>query len=124
MFHERENINRINKLSSSGKLIGYALFYNTYSTWGGCSVYLEDLYVTPEWRSKGVGTKLWATVAKVAVERNCCRMDWAVMEWNKLAINFYQKHGAYNVTIADNFHMFRLTKENLEQLALLSNSSI
>ena len=76
------------------KIIGFALFYTSYSTWKGACIYLEDLYVLPEARKSGAGSKLFDAVVNVAKERKVARMDWQVLEWNELAINFYKKKNA------------------------------
>ena len=80
---------------TSGRAVGFALFFPSYSTfltrWG---IYLEDLYVQPEARSQGVGFALLQRVARVAAERGCERLDWSVLDWNELAIRFYEKLGA------------------------------
>ncbi len=75
--------------------IGFALFFPNYSTFlTGWGIHLEDLYVQPEYRGKGVGHALLKMVAALAVERGCERLDWAVLDWNDLAISFYRQIGA------------------------------
>ena len=75
--------------------VGFALFFHTYSTWRGRrGLYLEDLYVSPRARGRGVGRALLAELARLAVERGCARMEWSVLDWNELAIGFYQELGA------------------------------
>jgi diamine N-acetyltransferase len=75
--------------------IGFALFFPNYSTFlTGWGIHLEDLYVKPEYRGRGVGFALLKMVAGLAVERGCKRLDWAVLDWNDLAITFYRKIGA------------------------------
>ncbi len=76
------------------KIIGFSLFYTSYSTWKGPCIYLEDLYVLPEERKTGAGSKLFDAVVNVAKERKAARMDWQVLEWNDLAIKFYEKKNA------------------------------
>ena len=78
-----------------GEPIGFALFFTTFSTFRGRpGLYLEDLFVRPEHRSLGVGRALIARVAKVAVERCCGRLEWAVLDWNSPALGFYGTLGA------------------------------
>lgn len=77
-----------------GDVIGFALFYTSYSTWKGACIYLEDLYVLPEKRGVGAGSKLFDAVVDIAKERRVARMDWQVLEWNELAIDFYKRKGA------------------------------
>ena len=76
------------------RLIGFALYYMAYSTWKGPILYLEDLYVIPEYRGTGAGSKLFDQVVDIAKERGCARMDWQVLDWNKDAIDFYERKGA------------------------------
>jgi GNAT superfamily N-acetyltransferase len=87
------------------KIIGFALFYTSYSTWKGPCIYLEDLYVLPEERKSGAGTKLFDAVVDVAKERKVARMDWQVLDWNELAIKFYEKK---NATIDTDWYNGRL----------------
>jgi GNAT superfamily N-acetyltransferase len=78
-----------------GDPVGFALFFHTYSTWTGKrGLWLEDLYVLPERRRLGVGRLLLQRVAAVAVERNCGRFEWSVLDWNEPAIAFYKSFGA------------------------------
>lgn len=76
------------------RIIGFALYYMAYSTWKGPVLYLEDLYVLPEYRGTGAGSKLFDAVVTIAKERNCARMDWQVLDWNTEAIEFYERKGA------------------------------
>jgi GNAT superfamily N-acetyltransferase len=75
--------------------VGFALFFHNFSTFlGKKGLYLEDLYVLPEYRSKGIGKKMLRYLAKLAVERNCGRFEWSVLDWNEPAIKFYRNLGA------------------------------
>jgi len=75
--------------------VGYALFFHNFSTFTGRpGIYLEDIYVNKEMRGKGFGKCLLAYIAKLAVERNCTRVDWSVLDWNEPSIQFYQSIGA------------------------------
>lgn len=76
------------------EILGIALFYEKYSTWKGRSIYLEDLIVSQRHRKRGIGKKLFLEVVKEAKNRNSGRMEWQVLDWNKDAIRFYEKHGA------------------------------
>lgn len=77
-----------------GQVIGFAIYYTSYSTWKGPCMYLEDLYLIPEARRTGAGGKLFDRVVEIAKERNYARMDWQILDWNTLAIEFYKKRGA------------------------------
>lgn len=78
-----------------GRALGFALFFPTWSTWRGRpGVHLEDLFVIPEARGKGIGRALLARVAAVAVARGCARLEWQVLDWNEPAIGFYRALGA------------------------------
>ncbi|MBS0849269.1 GNAT family N-acetyltransferase [Citrobacter sp. JGM124] len=79
----------------AGKIAGYAVFFTSYSTWlGRNGIYMEDLYVSPEFRGHGAGKALLKTIAKYAVERRCGRLEWSVLDWNQPAIDFYLSIGA------------------------------
>lgn len=79
-----------------GEAIGMAMYFYNFSTWTGKpGIYLEDLFVSPEYRNYGVGKAFFAELAKVAEEKDCARLDWQVLKWNKPSIDFYeQKLGA------------------------------
>ena len=77
-----------------GKIIGAAIYFFGYYTWVGKSLYLDDLYVRPEYRRKKVGTMLLKRVFEFAKQENCKRLRWQVLGWNRDAISFYEKHGA------------------------------
>jgi GNAT superfamily N-acetyltransferase len=82
-----------------GKPAGFALYFFDYSTWlGRPGLYLEDLFVHPEFRGLGIGKALLARVAQIAVEKNCARLKWEVLDWNTPAIDFYKAMGAELVT--------------------------
>ena len=95
--------------------VGFALFFHNFSTFlGRPGIYLEDLYVQPAERGKGVGRKLLAHLAQLAVERRCGRLEWAVLDWNEPAIRFYENLGA---RILKEWRINRLTGKALEDLA-------
>ena len=101
-----------------GEAVGYALFFHTYSTFEGRpSIYLEDLYVTPSARGRGVGKALFLRVGRLAVERGCVRYEWAVLEWNQPSIDFYLAHGARQL---DDWRVFRLDGDALRELVAAS----
>jgi GNAT superfamily N-acetyltransferase len=94
---------------------GFALFFHNYSTWlGKRGIYLEDLFVRPSARKHGVGFALLQQLARLAVERDCGRLDWSVLTWNELAISFYKRIGAKNM---DDWTTFRLTGDALAHVA-------
>jgi GNAT superfamily N-acetyltransferase len=94
---------------------GFALFFPNYSTFlAQPGIYLEDLYVKPHLRGKGIGLALLVRVAGIAVERGCGRVEWGVLDWNQQAIQFYQKLGAVP---QDEWTKYRLTGEAIERLA-------
>ncbi len=98
-----------------GQPAGFALFFHNYSTFlGKPGIYLEDLFVKLQYRRMGFGKILLATLAKIAVDRNCGRLEWSVLDWNSPAIDFYKSLGAIDL---HDWTMFRLTGENLEKLA-------
>lgn len=78
-----------------GRALGFALFFPTWSTWRGCpGIHLEDLFVLPEARGRGIGRALLARVAAVAIARGCARLEWQVLDWNEPALGFYRALGA------------------------------
>jgi GNAT superfamily N-acetyltransferase len=78
-----------------GVPVGFALFFHNFSTFlGKPGIYLEDLFVRPEARGRGVGERLLAWLARTALERGCARLDWAVLDWNEPSIGFYRRLGA------------------------------
>ena len=77
-----------------GEMVGMALYYISYSTWRGRSMYLEDLYVKPDQRGKKIGFHLFGLVRQEGIKLLCKRMDWQVLEWNQPAIDFYEQMGA------------------------------
>ena len=95
--------------------VGFALYFYNFSTFlGKRGIYLEDIYVEPEYRGRGIGSALLKRLAKIAKERHCGRMEWSVLTWNQPSIDFYHRLGA--VTL-DDWRIFRLHSESLEQLA-------
>lgn len=97
-----------------GEPVGLALFFSNYSTFlGRPGLYLEDLFVKPEHRGTGLGKSLLREVARIAVERGCGRLEWAVLNWNQTAIAFYEKLGARPNS---EWTTYRLTGEALERL--------
>lgn len=95
--------------------VGFALFFENFSTFRGRrGMYLEDLFVVPEARGNGVGKALFRRLAQLAVERDYCRLDWAVLDWNQPAIRFYQSLGAIAL---DEWTVNRLEGEALARMA-------
>lgn len=95
--------------------VGFALFFHNYSTWlGKRGIYLEDLFVRPPARKHGVGFALLQALARIAIERDCGRLDWSVLTWNELAISFYKRIGAKHM---DDWTTFRLTGDALAHVA-------
>lgn len=78
----------------NGKIVGMALYFFSYSTWKGRSLYLDDLIVTEKYRKNGIGDKLFNAVLEVAKKENCGKMHWQVLDWNTPAINYYKKQGS------------------------------
>ena len=94
---------------------GFALFFHNYSTWlGKRGIFLEDLFVRPLARKHGIGFALLRELARIALERDCGRMDWSVLNWNELAISFYKRIGAKPM---DDWTTFRLTGDALAHVA-------
>jgi GNAT superfamily N-acetyltransferase len=98
-----------------GRAAGFALFFHSFSTFlGRPGIYLEDLFVVPEHRGQGIGRALLAHLARLAVERGCGRLEWAVLDWNSEAIAFYERLGARPNS---EWTTYRITGESLDRLA-------
>ena len=106
---------------SGDEPVGFALFFHTFSTFlGSASLYLEDLFVLPEWRGNGLGRQLLSYLARLAVERESGRLEWAVLDWNEPSIEFYKGLGAIP---QDEWTTYRLSGEALERLGGASQSA-
>lgn len=93
---------------------GFALFFHNFSTFiGRPGLYLEDIYVKPEFRGRGIGRMFFRELAKIAKHRHCGRMEWAVLDWNRPAISFYERLGAGSV---DEWTIFRMTEKQFDSL--------
>lgn len=98
-----------------GKEIGFALFFHNFSTFlGRAGLYLEDLYVEPEYRGRGYGKALLKKLAQIAVERGCGRFEWWCLDWNKPSIDFYLSMDAEPMT---DWTVYRLSGESLRKMA-------
>lgn len=98
----------------NGKEVGFALFFHNFSTFlGRAGIYLEDLFVLPEYRGKGYGKALLTKLAQIAVERGCGRLEWSCLDWNKPSIDFYLSMGA--VPMSD-WTVYRISGSRLQEL--------
>jgi GNAT superfamily N-acetyltransferase len=101
--------------SVDGEPAGFALFFSTFSTFvGRPGLWLEDLFVLPAFRRRGIGGRLLEAVARIAIERECGRLEWAVLDWNEPALKLYRQRGA---TVLDDWRICRVDGERLNQLA-------
>lgn len=99
----------------AGQVVGFALFFHNYSTFGASpTLYLEDLFVQPQHRGKGHGKQLLIALAKLALERDCGRLEWCVLDWNAPAIAFYRSMGAVPM---DDWTVYRVAGDALTKLA-------
>ncbi len=113
MFSDRPRIEAFLG-ESGGKPAGYAFVFETYSSFLALpTLYLEDIFVLPEFRKQRVGKALFSAMAAEALRRGCGRMEWHVLDWNKLAIDFYERHGARQL---NEWLPFRLTRADMESL--------
>ena len=102
-------------IAEDGETLGFALFFHNFSTWTGRrGLYLEDLYVTPAARGRGIGTALLRHLAGLALDRGCARFEWAVLDWNAPAIALYRAMGAVAL---DDWTVQRVTGDALSRLA-------
>lgn len=98
----------------NGEKIGFALFFHNFSTFlGRAGIYLEDLYVKPEYRGKGYGKGLLTKLAEIAVERGCGRLEWWCLDWNKPSIDFYLSMGAVPM---NDWTVYRIAGDTLKKL--------
>jgi GNAT superfamily N-acetyltransferase len=101
--------------------VGFALFFHNFSTFLGLpGIYIEDLYIEPSWRGRGVGRTLLSHIARLAKERGCGRLEWAVLEWNEPAIAFYRNLGG---RMLDDWRIFRVTGDALDELSRPSSAA-
>ncbi|MEA5572875.1 GNAT family N-acetyltransferase [Calothrix sp. UHCC 0171] len=99
---------------SEGQAVGFALFFHNYSTFlTKPGIYLEDIFVLPQYRRQGIGKQLLIQVAQIALERNCGRLEWSVLDWNEPAQAFYRRMGA---DILDEWRICRVTGAALSKL--------
>ena len=102
----------------NGKEVGFALFFHNFSTFlGRAGIYLEDLFVLPEYRGKGYGKGLLKELAKITLQRGCGMLEWACLDWNKPSIDFYLSLGAKAM---DEWTVYRLTGETLKNMTELN----
>jgi GNAT superfamily N-acetyltransferase len=100
---------------AAAPIVAYALFFHNYSTFlGRRGLYLEDLYVQPDQRGRGIGKLLLQQLAVLALERGCRRFEWTVLDWNQAAIDFYQSFGA---TVLPDWRVVRMTGDALQRFA-------
>ena len=108
-------------IEENGTKVGFALFFHSYSTFlAKNGIYLEDLYIKPEYRGRGYGKKMFIHLAALAVERRCGRFEWSVLDWNTPAIEFYQSMGSVPMS---EWTMHRLTGPALLQVASQGSSA-
>ena len=98
-----------------GEAVGFAIFFYNFSTFiGKPGIYIEDLYVNPEARGKGIGKALFSYIAELALKRKCCRIEWSVLHWNKPSISFYRRLGAEP---KDEWVIYKLSGKSLKKVA-------
>lgn len=115
VFAGESSANTLSRESSTVVPVAYAVFFHNFSTFlGRRGLYLEDIFVQPEFRRQGIGRVLLRHLAKVAVERGCGRFEWTVLDWNASAIEFYQGLGA---EVLPDWRICRLTSDALHRLA-------
>jgi GNAT superfamily N-acetyltransferase len=104
----------------AGQAVGFALFFHNYSTFlTKPGIYLEDLFVLPEFRRKGIGKAILTYLAQLAISRRCGRLEWSVLDWNKPAITFYESMGA---SVLPDWRICRVAGDSLTQLAAEKSS--
>ncbi|HEY9859880.1 MAG TPA: GNAT family N-acetyltransferase, partial [Candidatus Obscuribacterales bacterium] len=104
-----------------GEGVGFALFFHNYSTFlTQPGIYLEDLFVLPEYRGQGIGKALLTYLAQLALARNCGRLEWSVLDWNAPAIGFYERMGA---DVLPDWRTCRVTGDSLTNLAAIASAT-
>ncbi|CAI5791548.1 diamine acetyltransferase 2-like [Podarcis lilfordi] len=98
-------------------VVGFGLYFFTYSTWKGRNIYMEDLYVMPEFRGRGIGKKLMSSIAQIGVQKGCTQMKLSALDWNQKAIDLYLGNGAVDLTATEGWHVFRFEEDAMRQLA-------
>ena len=110
-FKEKPEFNVL-VAESESNIVGMALFYNRFSTWDGPSMHLEDLIVTKRYRGKGIGKALYDKVLKFGLESGKKRVEWVVLDWNKVAIDFYKSTGA---KMLNDWNLCQMDKESMQK---------
>ncbi|MBQ8217067.1 MAG: GNAT family N-acetyltransferase [Oscillospiraceae bacterium] len=110
-----KSIARVIFVMDGDKEVGFALFFHNFSTFlGRAGIYLEDLYVLPEYRGRGFGKALLKELSKIAVDMGCGRLEWSCLDWNTPSIEFYRSLGSVSM---DDWTVYRLTGKALENMA-------
>uniref|UniRef100_A0A3Q1EJT4 Spermidine/spermine N1-acetyltransferase family member 2 n=1 Tax=Acanthochromis polyacanthus TaxID=80966 RepID=A0A3Q1EJT4_9TELE len=104
-------------LLSGHTKIGYALYFYSYSSFKGRAIYMEDLYVMPEFRGKGIGKALMSKVAQLGLAAGCNQLSFTVLDWNKSSLEFYLSQGCFDIKANMGYHCMRCEGEALEHLA-------
>lgn len=115
LFSDHPNCEALVAELADGSVVGYAIFFDNFSTFL-CrpGLYLEDLYVRPQARKRGIGKSFLVHLARIASERDCGRLEWSVLDWNQNAIDFYQRLGA---SVLPDWRVVRLDAGGIERLA-------
>lgn len=102
--------------SKDHNIIAYVAYYYTYSTWRGRKIFMEDIIVSADYRRRKIGSRLFQQVAKKAVETGCAYVEFSVLAWNP-ARSFYERMGSINFTELEQWHYYRLNKEEMHKVA-------
>jgi GNAT superfamily N-acetyltransferase len=114
LFEDNKNI-KVIFAEVDGKRVGFALYFYTFSTFlGRCGIYIEDLYIMPEYRSQGIGKKLFSHIAQIATEQSCGRIELTCLDWNVQSIEFYKSIG---MEVVNGWAVFRMDSDNIKELA-------
>ena len=120
-FGENRYFHALLAADESGEDVGFALYFFTFSTFlAKPTLFLEDLFVMPDHRGNGIGIELLSELAKIAIEKECGRMEWSVLDWNEPSIEFYKNLGARPM---DDWTNFRLLTPEIQQLAALKKDN-
>lgn len=121
LFGEQPNVYGLVASTPDDRVAGFALYFLNFSTWEGVNgIYLEDLFVRPEYRGTGLGKALLQSLAAIAVDRGYARFEWSVLDWNQPSIDFYRSLGAKPM---DGWTVYRLTGPALAELGESTGSA-
>lgn len=117
LFHCFVADDGVSQGQSKAYLVGYAMYFFAYAAWYGASVHLEDFFVKTAYRQKGIGSALWKAVIDDGLKRGCTTLSWVSADTYKESLDYYRRRGGEDVTLTENWHLFRMDKPEMENFA-------